>query len=136
MSRSRKPEIAILSEADEAALQAEIAADPDNPEMTDEQLARLRPASEVLPPALFKALSKGGRPPSPNKRVQVTLRLDPAVVATFKATGPGWQTRINEHLVKAARTIERATIKDESAGPFREPGMRRLIRTPKKSKAS
>ncbi len=131
----RKASLPPLSDAEEAAIQAGIAQDPDNPEISAEQFALMRPASEVLPPALFKALSKGGRPRSPNKRVQVTLRLDPSVVETFKATGPGWQTRINEHLVKAARTIERATVKEGSECPFKGPGIRRILRSPRKSKA-
>jgi uncharacterized protein (DUF4415 family) len=37
-----------------------------------------------------------GRPPS--GKILVTLRLDPAVVAAFKAGGPGWQSRINDTL--------------------------------------
>jgi uncharacterized protein (DUF4415 family) len=36
-----------------------------------------------------------------SSKVQVTLRLDPAIIAHFKARGPGWQTRINEALMKA-----------------------------------
>lgn len=131
----RKASLPPLSDAEEAAIQAGIAQDPDNPEISADQFARMRPASEVLPPTLFNALSKGGRPPSPNKRVQVTLRLDPAAVETFKATGPGWQTRINEHLMKLARSIERSAAKGKSAGQFRGPSGRRIIRTPRKSNA-
>jgi hypothetical protein len=37
-----------------------------------------------------------GRPPSGKKTV--TLRLDPDVIAKFKATGPGWQAKINDAL--------------------------------------
>ena len=39
-----------------------------------------------------------GRPPS--GKIMVNLRLDPEVVAKFKAAGPGWQARINEALRK------------------------------------
>ncbi len=77
----------------------------DNPEMTDEQWAEARPANEVLPPALYSALVKRGRPPSLDKRVQVTLRLDAKAVAAFRATGPGWQRRINEAVVKEASKL-------------------------------
>jgi uncharacterized protein (DUF4415 family) len=68
----------------------------DNPELTDEELAQLRPASEVLPPELYAALTKRTRGPqkAPTKRL-VSLRLDRDVVEHFKAQGPGWQTRIN-----------------------------------------
>jgi uncharacterized protein (DUF4415 family) len=33
---------------------------------------------------------------------QVTLRLDPDVIEKFRATGAGWQSRINDALRKAA----------------------------------
>jgi len=42
-----------------------------------------------------------GRPSS--AKVVVSLRLDPDVIAAFRAPGPGWQARINEAL-KAALT--------------------------------
>ena len=97
-----------VDEAEEAAIQAGIARDPENPELTDEQLAAMRPACEVLPPLLFKALSRGGRPRSPNKRVQVTLKLDPEALAAFRATGPGWQGRINDAIVRGAADLASA----------------------------
>jgi uncharacterized protein (DUF4415 family) len=43
-----------------------------------------------------------GRPKALNPKVQVTIRLDADVVEVFKADGPGWQTRINAALRKAA----------------------------------
>ncbi|MEH3117131.1 MAG: BrnA antitoxin family protein [Methylorubrum populi] len=104
----RKASLPPLSDAEEAAIQAGIANDPDNPEISAEQFARMRPASEVLPAALYAALSKGGRPRSPNKRVQVTLRLDPDALAAFRETGPGWQGRINEAVVRSARKLRQA----------------------------
>jgi len=42
-----------------------------------------------------------GRPQSADRKVSVTLRLDRDVVERFKATGPGWQTRINAALRKS-----------------------------------
>lgn len=42
-----------------------------------------------------------GRPPRANRKVSVTLRLDGDVVERFKATGAGWQTRINAALKKS-----------------------------------
>lgn len=44
-----------------------------------------------------------GRPPAEQRKVSTTIRLDPEVVDAFKATGPGWQTRINETLRRAVR---------------------------------
>lgn len=43
-----------------------------------------------------------GRPLAAAPKVSTTIRLDPAVIAHFKADGPGWQSRINEALRKAA----------------------------------
>jgi len=57
------------------------------PELTDEMLARAK-------------RSKGGRPVSANPREQVTIRLPADVLARWKATGPGWQTRMAERLSK------------------------------------
>ena len=82
---------------------ADLAVVSDNPELDRQDLARLRPAQEVLPQSLFKALSrpKGGRPRKPDRKIALTLRLDPDIVANLKAGGPGWQTRINAILRQA-----------------------------------
>jgi uncharacterized protein (DUF4415 family) len=42
-----------------------------------------------------------GRPVKADRKVSVTLRLDPDVIERFKATGAGWQTRINAALRKS-----------------------------------
>ena len=79
--------------------------DPDNPPLTRAALARFRPSREVVPRIVESYLKRKGRPPvGETSKVQVTLRLDPAVIAHFKARGPGWQTRINEILVKSIRS--------------------------------
>ena len=80
--------------------------DDKNPEWTAEDFRRARPAAEVLPPELAAILPQrkpGERGPqrSPVKK-RVTLRLDEDVIARYKATGPGWQTRINRDLKKLA----------------------------------
>ena len=36
------------------------------------------------------------RPPSPSAKRLVTVRLDPDLLDRMRATGPGWQTRLNE----------------------------------------
>ena len=41
---------------------------------------------------------KVGRPKSANPKVPLKLRLDRDVVQAFRATGPGWQTKINATL--------------------------------------
>jgi uncharacterized protein (DUF4415 family) len=78
------------------------------PELTEAFWQSARPASEVLPEifppdtaaSLLRRRGQRGRQKAPTK-TSVTLRLDPDVLERFKATGPGWQTRINETLRRA-----------------------------------
>jgi uncharacterized protein (DUF4415 family) len=61
------------------------------PELTEDMLARAK-------------LRKGGRPKSENPRQMISLRLPPDVIERWKATGPGWQTRMAERLAKGPAT--------------------------------
>jgi uncharacterized protein (DUF4415 family) len=73
--------------------------DDDSPEWTEEMFARAKPAKEVLPPKLYEALTrKPGRPKKEAAKLPVSLRLDPDVVAAYKAGGAGWQTRMGQVL--------------------------------------
>ncbi|MFC3075876.1 BrnA antitoxin family protein [Shinella pollutisoli] len=78
----------------------------DNPPLTQEEIENLRPAKEVLPPAFFKALGQArkakGRPRTVLTKRSVTIRLDPDLVDHYKATGKGWQSRMNDDLRKIA----------------------------------
>lgn len=79
--------------------------DPDDaPEWTDEvfERAEIRRAGQVVRPA-SGTLTKRGRPKLERPKVQVTLRLDQDIVERFRAGGPGWQSRMNEALKKAAQ---------------------------------
>lgn len=78
------------------------------PEMTEAEAATARPIGEA-PPALLAALkNRGGRPRLEKPKVPVSLRLDPDVLAAFKASGPGWQVRMGEVLAEAARKLDAA----------------------------
>lgn len=83
-----------------AAIEAGIAADPDNPELTDADFARMHPAGEVAPEIVATCHRARGRPKGSMKML-ISLRLDQDVIAHFRATGPGWQSRINEALRRA-----------------------------------
>jgi uncharacterized protein (DUF4415 family) len=48
-------------------------------------------------------LIRPGRPKKASAKKAVSLRLDPDVLEHFRASGPGWQSRINAVLRKAAR---------------------------------
>ncbi|MCD0419690.1 BrnA antitoxin family protein [Rubrivivax sp. JA1024] len=69
----------------------------DNPEWTAEDLAKAKPFAEVFPD--LAASIRRGRGPNkaPTKRL-VSLRLSPEVIDTYKAGGPGWQSRIDADL--------------------------------------
>ena len=80
----------------------EVVFDDENPEWTEADFARARPAEE-LPPEVLAAFPKTrvrGPQKTPTKRA-VSLRLSGEVVDHFKAGGPGWQTRIDKALKKA-----------------------------------
>jgi uncharacterized protein (DUF4415 family) len=51
---------------------------------------------------LIRAARPTGRPKKAAPKEAVSIRLDPDVVAHFRAGGPGWQSRINAALRKAA----------------------------------
>jgi uncharacterized protein (DUF4415 family) len=61
-----------------------------------------RPARDVLPPELYAGLvalkNRGGRPKSAAPKIQTAIRFDPDVLAGLRATGKGWQTRVNDAL--------------------------------------
>ena len=70
----------------------------DAPEMTDEwfQRADLYHGDKLI---------RRGRPLGSGTKVLVSLRLDKETVAAFRATGPGWQVRINETLMRSAKRL-------------------------------
>jgi uncharacterized protein (DUF4415 family) len=98
-----KPGTILPTEEEERQINAGIAADPDNPEWTDEDFKRARPAAEVLPDLLGKeaaeaVMKKRGRPAGTATKELVSLRIDKEVLDAFRASGEGWQTRMNDVL--------------------------------------
>lgn len=78
---------------------ADMAAVSDNPEWTEDDFKNARPFAEAFPEIARKLR---GRPKADAPKQQVTLRLDADVLDHFRAGGPGWQSRINDDLRKAA----------------------------------
>lgn len=78
--------------------------DDDNPEWTAEDIAKARPAAEVLPELIGESaaqdlLRRGrGRPKKENRKINQTLRIDPDVLEAYRRLGRGWQARINQVL--------------------------------------
>ena len=60
------------------------------------ELFGVKTANEMLKPR--------GRPVSAVVKERITIRLDPDVVAAFKATGRGWQTRVNDAMREWVKT--------------------------------
>lgn len=58
------------------------------PELNDDMLARGK-------------VNKGGRPRSENPRKLISIRLPESVIERWRATGPGWQTRMADRLAKS-----------------------------------
>ena len=72
----------------------------DLPEITDEWIA----SADLYN---GKTLVRRGRPKLENPRQLLSLRLPPQVIARWKSTGPGWQTRMSEALEKSAPKSKR-----------------------------
>ncbi len=93
----RERKIHVPTDEEEAEIQRHIAEDPDVPEWTDEDWARARPAIEVDPELVEWSLRRRGKQKAPTKE-KVTVRLDADIVAHFRESGKGWQTRLNDAL--------------------------------------
>ena len=78
--------------AEDAAITAAALADQDTAPFTDAEWEQVKP------------LVRRGRPLGSGTKTQVTLRLDVEVVEKFRASGDGWQTRINEALKSWVQT--------------------------------
>lgn len=70
----------------------------DNPEWTETDFAKAQPFAKVFPDLTESMRRSRGRPRLEKPRQQISLRLDPDVIEKFKATGKGWQSRINDVL--------------------------------------
>ncbi len=91
-----------LTDAEEAAIQMQIANDEDAAEATDAELEQAKPFASAFPDLMDSIRRGRGRPAIANPRKQISLRLDGDVIEKFKSTGKGWQSRVNEALRKAA----------------------------------
>ncbi|MCH9650954.1 MAG: BrnA antitoxin family protein [Deltaproteobacteria bacterium] len=74
---------------EDQAIREAAQSDPDAQPLTVDQLEGMVPLQAVR-----------GRPKSKNKKVLVSIRYSPEVLAYFKSTGAGWQTRMDGVLQK------------------------------------
>jgi len=77
----------------------------DFPPMSEEELANMRPAKEVMPEAFFEAMRElkrtRGRPRVAAPKQAVTLRIDPDVLQAYQAKGDDWRAIMSIELRKA-----------------------------------
>jgi uncharacterized protein (DUF4415 family) len=81
-----KPGTIIPTPEEDARIQTGIDADPDAYSMSDAEWAKARPLVRI------------GRPKAEVTKERITIRLSREVVTQFRATGEGWQTRIDSAL--------------------------------------
>lgn len=81
---NRRPAVIMPTVAEDRIITAAAKADPDAKPLTPKQLQAMVP---------LKALR--GRPKSANKKLLVSVRYSQEVVAYFKSTGEGWQSRMD-----------------------------------------
>lgn len=81
----------------------------DNPPLTDEEIARARPASQVLGKDKAAGLVRPqGRPPLPDtvRKQPVSIRLSPDVLDALRQSGRGWQSRADDMLREALGLVD------------------------------
>lgn len=84
---SKRPTIHMPSVAEDKVITAAARSDPDAQPLTPTQLKAMVPIRTLR-----------GRPKSENKKLLVSVRYSPEVVAYFKSTGEGWQSRMDSVL--------------------------------------
>ncbi|MDP2031650.1 MAG: BrnA antitoxin family protein [Thiobacillus sp.] len=84
---AKRPAVAMPTVAEDKAITAAARSDRDAQPLTPKQLKEMVPLRTLR-----------GRPKSDNKKLLVSVRYSPEVVAYFKSTGEGWQSRMDEAL--------------------------------------
>ncbi|MDR2874376.1 MAG: BrnA antitoxin family protein [Methylobacillus sp.] len=74
------------TDAEDAVITAAAMSDPDAMPLTDEEWEAAKPTARI------------GRPKAEVTKERITIRVDPDVLAVLRASGDGWQTRINRIL--------------------------------------
>ena len=95
-----KPDTIWPTPAEDEAINRGIAEDPDTFDLNEEWFRRARPAIEVDPELVDDYRRSRANKRAPTKE-RITIRLDADITAHFRATGRGWQTRLNKTLREA-----------------------------------
>lgn len=75
--------------AEDAAITAAAMSDPDSIPLTDAEWDEVEKTGRT---------GRRGRPKADTTKAHITIRLDADIIAAFRASGSGWQTRINDIL--------------------------------------
>ena len=73
----------------------------ENPEWTDADFARAKPFKEGFPEQYSAWKNRGGRPPVESPKVHIGFRLAADVVEGVRATGKGYNARVEKVLREA-----------------------------------
>lgn len=87
-----KPGTIIPTPEENAAITAAAMAAPDAMPLTDAEWKTVKPSVRV------------GRPRKESRKVPTTIRFDSDLLEALKATGRGWQTRVNEAMREWIKT--------------------------------
>jgi len=82
-----KPDTLIPTDEEDTVITVAALSDPDALPLTEAEWKDVKPLLRV-----------GGRPKAEVTKERITIRLSPDVLAVFKATGKGWQSRIDAAL--------------------------------------
>ena len=84
---NKRPSVVMPTVEEDKQINAAARSDPDAQPLTPKQLKAMVPLRSVR-----------GRPKSQSKKLLVSVRYSPEVVAYFKSTGEGWQSRMDRVL--------------------------------------
>jgi len=93
-----RPSVRMPSVAEDKVIVAAAKADPDAQPLSARQLKEMVPIQATR-----------GRPKSPGRKLLVSVRYSPEVVAYFKSTGEGWQSRMDGVLLRYVARHSRQT---------------------------
>jgi len=83
-----KPGTLLPTDQEDRAIREAVVKDPDTALLEGENV-------KLVPLNALKTLRKQGRPVKADPKALVSIRYSPEVIAAFKATGRGWQTRMD-----------------------------------------
>ena len=121
--RSLGSNLAKIDATTDDEIARQIVEDPDTaPELTKDFFEH----AEIWEGGRYVGRGRGGRPKGSGAKELVTLRLDRDMLAVFRASGPGWQTRLNDALrpvifpkparIESAGVRSRARVERGKAG--------------------